>query len=97
MLYDIRHRTTFEYEDTVSIANHMLHLKPRNAVQQQRLSFGLNFDPEPSQCTERYDYFGNHAHYLTLQQPHQRFVVESLSPVDVNSPPPPVLDATAAW
>jgi transglutaminase-like putative cysteine protease len=97
MLYDVRHRTTFEYEDTVSIAHHMLHLKPRNSLGQQRLAFTLNVDPEPSQSTERNDYFGNPVHYLTLQQSHDKFIVESQSRVDVDSSASRDLAASVSW
>jgi transglutaminase-like putative cysteine protease len=97
MLYDVRHRTTFEYEDMVSIAHHMLHLKPRDRVGQQRLSFSLRIDPTPTVSTENRDYFGNPVQYLTLQEPHAKFVVESRSRVDVTRPVPTDLSASPPW
>ena len=30
MIYDIRHKTTFTYEDVVSVSHHVLHLVPRS-------------------------------------------------------------------
>ena len=97
MLYDVRHRTTFEYEDIVSIAHHMLHLKPRNRTGQRRLSYQLQLHPEPAVSTERQDYFGNFAQYLTLQTPHKEFVAESRSRVEVAMPAPANLSSTRPW
>ena len=37
MMYDIRHRTTFTYEDVVSVSHHVLHLSPRRHPRQRAL------------------------------------------------------------
>ncbi len=97
MRYDVRHRTTFTYEDTVSIAQHMVHLKPRATAAQQRLSFLLTTEPEASQLTERTDYYGNEVHYITLQQPHETFVVESKSLVEITTGSGLDLSASPPW
>jgi len=83
MLYDVRHKTTFAYEQIVSVSHHVLHLMPRESARQQRLDFTLDVDPEPSQESSNQDYFGNSVHHLTMQVPHDHLVVESYSRVDV--------------
>lgn len=83
MIYDVRHRTTFDYEQLVSVAHHVLHLMPRNSAAQQRIAFALHIDPEPSLSATSDDYFGNTVHYLTMQEPHARLVVEARSRIEV--------------
>jgi transglutaminase-like putative cysteine protease len=85
MMYDVRHRTTFNYEQVVSVAHHVVHLMPRNFARQQRVAFALTLDPEPSLSSMSEDYFGNVVHYLTLNEPHERLIVEARSRVDVLS------------
>jgi hypothetical protein len=34
MRFTIRHRTTFDYEDMVSLSHHLLHLSPREHERQ---------------------------------------------------------------
>jgi transglutaminase-like putative cysteine protease len=90
VLYDVRHQTTFSYEQTVSVAQHVLHLMPRESARQRRVAFLLNVDPEPTQQSAGRDYFGNSIHYLTLQAPHDKLSVESRSRVDVQAPEIPL-------
>jgi transglutaminase-like putative cysteine protease len=98
MLYDVRHKTTFVYEQSVSVSHHVLHLMPRGGNRQQRLNFTLNVDPEPSQESENQDYFGNNVHHLTMQVPHERLVVESNSRVDVQPRLAAIdLENSASW
>src|SRR5690606_1713300 len=83
MIYDVRHRTTFVYEETVSLSQHVLHLAPRAHPRQRCINFALTIEPQPSDGSEGQDYFGNPVHYLTVQEPHTRFVVEARSRVEV--------------
>lgn len=83
MIYDVRHRTELDYEQTVSVAHHVLHLMPRNFSHQHRIAFVLHVDPEPSQQSTKEDYFGNGVQYVALDTPHERLTVESRSRVEV--------------
>ena len=83
MIYDVRHRTTFVYEETVSVSQHVLHLAPRAHPRQRCIQTALTVEPQPATGSEGYDYFGNPVHYLTVQEPHERFVVEARSRVEV--------------
>lgn len=83
MIYDVVHRTEITYEQLVTEAHHVLHLIPRSFARQRRLSAKLTIDPEPTQLSVNEDYFGNHTHHLTIQQPHDRLLIESVSRVDV--------------
>lgn len=90
MLYDVKHGTNLSYEQLVSISHHVLHLEPRDTPRQNRLQFELLIQPLPSQQTSTMDFFGNHVHHLTLQEPHEELTVESHSRVDVRPRDPAV-------
>jgi transglutaminase-like putative cysteine protease len=98
MIYDIRHKTTFTYEDVVSVSHHVLHLVPRSHARQRSLQTALVIDPAPAVDSDGQDYFGNSVYYLTLQEPHDRLVVEARSRVEVGTRPRPLdLGASEPW
>jgi transglutaminase-like putative cysteine protease len=98
VLYDIRHRTVFSYEESVSVSHHVLHLVPRPHPRQTCLQATMIVEPAPAVNSEGRDYFGNPVRYLTVQEPHDRLVVEARSRVDVaGDDPTPQLVASAPW
>lgn len=97
MIYDIRHKTTFAYEEPVSVSHHVLHLAPRAHARQRCIDSALHVDPHTAVGDARQDYFGNPVHFLTVQHPHERLVVEARSRVEVFGVPPLDLAASAAW
>ena len=82
MIYDIRHKTRFTYEDGVAVAHHVLHLVPRSHARQRSLQTALVIDPAPAVDSDGQDYFGNSVYYLTLQEPHARLVLVHLPVFD---------------
>ena len=98
MMYDIRHRTTFTYEDVVSVSHHVLHLSPRRHPRQRALETAMLIDPSPAVDSQGSDYFGNPVHYLTVQEPHDQLVVEARSRIDVQPLPASIdLGASERW
>jgi transglutaminase-like putative cysteine protease len=87
MIYEIRHKTTFEYEDFVSVSHHVLHLTPREHACQRRLDAELLVEPTPAVSAAGADYFGNPVRHLTVQEPHERLVVDARARVEVVAPP----------
>ena len=87
MIYDVRHKTTFVYEEVVSVSHHVLHLAPRSLPRQRCLETSIVIDPVPSIGSTGEDYFGNPVRYLTVQEPHERLVVEAYARVEVDAPP----------
>jgi transglutaminase-like putative cysteine protease len=85
MLYTVRHRTTFDYEEMVSVSHHVLHLTPRPSRKQDCLRSAVEIDPVPTLNSAGQDYFGNPVQHLTINEPHNRFVAEASSLVDVFS------------
>ena len=98
MMYDIRHRTTFTYEDVVSVSHHVLHLSPRRHPRQRALETAMLIDPSPAVDSQGSDYFGNPVHYLTVQEPHDQLVVEARSRIDVQPLPASIdIGASERW
>jgi len=98
LIYDIRHKTTFTYEEVVSVSHHVLHLAPRRHVRQRSLEAAMLIDPAPAVDSEGKDYFGNSVYYLTVQEPHERLVVDARSRVEVLPMPAPLdLAASTSW
>jgi transglutaminase-like putative cysteine protease len=95
VIYDIRHKTTFTYEEVVSVSHHVLHLAPRQHVRQRALESAMLIEPAPAVNSNGRDYFGNSVYYLTVQEPHERLVVDAHSRVEV-SPMPAALDLAAS-
>ena len=85
MIFDVRHRTTFGYGESVSVSQHVLHLMPRNTPYQTRLAFELEIVPEPAALSVSEDYYGNTVHHVSVHDPHKELVVESRSRVDVTA------------
>ncbi|MET0209999.1 MAG: transglutaminase N-terminal domain-containing protein, partial [Burkholderiaceae bacterium] len=59
MLLRVLHETVYEYSPAVTNAQHMAHLRPLDLPRQQLLQHALCIDPEPSQCVQLDDVFGN--------------------------------------
>jgi transglutaminase-like putative cysteine protease len=98
VIYDIRHTTTFDYEDFVSVSHHVLHLTPREHARQRRLDSDLRVEPTPAVDSGGADYFGNPVRHLTVQEPHERLVVDARARVDVQAAPEPLdFEASDPW
>ena len=97
MLYDIRHKTTFSYEENVSVSHHVLHLAPRRHPQQTCFESKTFVDPVPAVDSVGEDYFGNPVQHLTVQKPHRELVVDARARVEVRPPARIDTDASPSW
>ena len=93
MMYDVRHRTIFHYEQSVSVSQHVLHLQPRSSPLQNRLEYDLEVTPVPSTHNLAQDFFGNTIEFLSIHEPHTHLVIQAKSVVNVHNgralqPPP---------
>jgi transglutaminase-like putative cysteine protease len=86
MIYKIVHRTTYKYKYPVSMGSHVACLKPRTLARHRVAQSELQIVPSPAVMTERFDYFGNHQHFFTIEEPHQELIVESRSRVVMEEP-----------
>lgn len=97
MNYEIIHTTTYDYRDAVSVSYHVLRLNPRGLSHQRCLSHEVHIDPQPAVAKSHVDYFGNTVTFVTVEGPHKRLTVKSVSQVSVTRPPLPLAQETPAW
>jgi transglutaminase-like putative cysteine protease len=95
--YRVVHKTQYEYALPVTMCHNEAHLSPRSYPGQQCLRHQLRIDPLPDVSQQRRDYFGNHATYFALQEPHTRLEVTATSEVELADPPVLRLDEGPAW
>ncbi len=97
MIYVVKHRTTYEYSQNVSISHHLLHLQPRSSRNQTCHRSSLIVEPAPAIIKNDRDYFGNLITYLTVQEPHLKLVIFATSTVEVAPLAAPDPDSTPPW
>ena len=83
MNYKIIHKTEYSYNHPVNLCYNEARLTPRNFAYQDCTDSQFVVEPEPRECRERQDFFGNTVYYFTIQQPHNRLTVTVTSRVDV--------------
>lgn len=97
MKYAISHRTTYTYGEPVDLANHILHLTPRETPWQRVLEAEVLCDPLPLRRSRRLDHFGNTTIQISIEDPHTSFTITASCQVEVALPYPPSPDSTPAW
>jgi len=92
------HETHYSYQSPVVFSQQLLHLKPRELAWQSLASFRLEIAPQPTDVTERQDYFGNPVASFVIASPHAQLSVRSESLVRVTARTDVLAGrATAAW
>src|SRR5688572_12203020 len=97
MRYEIRHRTTYTYEEPVSIGHHLARLAPCNMPGQSCEWHGVDIEPVPTSMAGHTDYFGNATLFFALRGSHGALSVTSHSFVNIDPPPAPLPEATPPW
>ena len=96
--YTIIHET--EYAPCgvpVSLAQHLLHLIPRELPWQSRESGVITIEPDLARLTEGEDAFGNPVAWLSLDTPHDGLLVRAESHVTVIGRPLPKAEDSPEW
>lgn len=98
MIYDVSHKTTFDYSYKVDMSQHLLHLTPRARQRQKVHRHAIIVSPTPTVTEERSDYFGNGATYLTVEDPHETLTIASTARVEIDDAVrPPAPETTMSW
>lgn len=97
MVYRIRHRTSYHYEDPSNLCHNLARLRPLDLKSQRCLDFSLNISPTPDVSSSHTDGFGNHVHYFAIQRPHSHLVIESISRVEKKEESQLQLDSGCPW
>jgi transglutaminase-like putative cysteine protease len=97
MIYQITHRTLYDYAAPVAVSQHVARLEPLSTATQSRESFSLTIFPEPTLRKERRDYFGNQLCLFSIQEVHKKLEIITRSRVNVRTPNPVDPEASSAW
>ncbi len=97
MRYEIKHRTVYTYDESVSIGHHLAHLAPRSLRGQRCEWHSLDIEPAPTSMAGHTDYFGNTALFFAVRGSHRTLSVMAHSLVDIDPPPAPVATDTPPW
>jgi transglutaminase-like putative cysteine protease len=87
VIYTVRHRTTYRYEDEVSFAQCVLRLTPRSSPTQTVLRSAVVVQPKPVQTQVGRGAFGERTLRVLIDTPHEVLTIESQARVDVHVPP----------
>jgi transglutaminase-like putative cysteine protease len=97
VIYSVLHRTTYAYEDPVSFARCVLRLTPRASLDQTVLESAVSVSPTPAHCLERIGPFGARTQTITIEEPHDRLVIEARALVQVHARPNGDPAASPEW
>jgi transglutaminase-like putative cysteine protease len=84
--YRIVHETEYRYAWPADSAWQLAHLRPRPTPRQQLLAHRLRVEPEPAECADDLDYFGNPVQRFAVPMVHERLLVRSDAEVAVQAP-----------
>jgi transglutaminase-like putative cysteine protease len=97
VIYDIRHVTTYSYENPVSFARCSLRLEPKSGDGQQLVSHSVDIRPKPADRTVRRDFFGTHTESILIKTAHRNLRIDSRSRVSVSRQAPGRAAPSPAW
>ena len=97
MIYQISHRTVYEYDEPVTVSHHAARVKARLTPLQERSAWSLRISPEPAVRKMRTDYFGNRVCFFSIQELHQRLEIVAESRVRIDAGLPPEPERSPAW
>ena len=96
MIYEIRHRTTYDYESKVTFARCVLRLTPPSSAGQTVLRSGVTISPTPARSVSRIGPFDEATLTVLIDTPHKELVIEARSRVEVH-PARDTLPFSMAW
>ncbi|MCI0536346.1 MAG: hypothetical protein L0Z50_14085, partial [Verrucomicrobiales bacterium] len=97
MIYEVRHRTIYEYDYDVLLSHHVVRLAPRESAGQHCLQYRIETSPHATTRSASIDHFGNTATFLTIEGPHRRLEISSRAEVEVKPATAIPPDHTPPW
>lgn len=86
--YEVRHRTTYTYEEYVTDSYGRAMLRPRDTPHQRIVEHDVEIVPEPHIHTEHVDHFGNFSSFYEVRTPHTVLEVSKRSIAEIEWPAP---------
>lgn len=81
MIFNVQHITKYEYNAPVSYGHNIAMLKPRESKGQELLDYKIQITPQPSEISERIDFFGNNITRFSVQTEHKILTVKTKSKI----------------
>lgn len=82
MYHKIIHKTTYTYQDAVSLCHNIIRLTPRSTNKQFCNKSDISIDPEPDVMIEYDDFYGNKLVYFTIEKEHTKLTVNVVSEIE---------------
>ena len=83
MIYNIYHKTAFEYQNDVTFSHNLARLKPKTTLYQKVLDFSMEVSPVAFESYDYFDIFGNVNTHMLIREPHRAFSVTGKSRVEI--------------
>ncbi|MEN8302890.1 MAG: transglutaminase family protein [Campylobacterota bacterium] len=83
MIYNIYHKTEFNYQSNVTFSHNIARLKPKETQYQKLLDFSMEITPPIYESHEFVDMFGNSNTHMLIREPHQSLSVIGKSKVEI--------------
>ena len=83
MIYDIYHKTEFQYQSSVTFSHNIARIKPKANLYQKLLEFSLDIMPQVYESHEFTDMFGNSNTHMLIRKPHRSLCVIGKSKVEI--------------
>lgn len=97
MMFEVSHKTVYNYTAPVAQAHHLVHLAPRPHERQRIIRHTLLIEPAPAARSDFIDYFGNPASTVAIENSHSELLIHSRGVIEVSAPQPIDLSASPAW
>lgn len=97
MIYEVRHRTTYRYQQEVAYARCVLRLTPFASAEQTVLESRIELIPHPARQERQTGPFGEQITRVLIDRPHAKLVIDSRSRVDVHSLRLPLTALAEPW
>ncbi|HLV65582.1 MAG TPA: transglutaminase family protein [Polyangiaceae bacterium] len=97
MRYRVRHVTTYEYGESVSICHNEARLAPLSTRTQRPLASRIQVEPAAAVLVEDRDYFGNTVHFFSLEEAHLKLTVTADAEVELSPIETPDLSRSPPW
>ncbi|MGC6430591.1 MAG: transglutaminase family protein [Jejuia sp.] len=82
MLYKVSHTTSYKYENGVTFCHNIATIKPKTVLGQNVVDYNLKINPQPTEFSERKDFFGNTITRFSIQEHHKELLVTAESTIE---------------
>jgi len=84
MIFRVKHKTHYEYQQAVNTCYNRAHLLPRDTLYQHTNAPKVIIYPTPSTGSRHIDYFGNRVYHFSLNEPHKELSIEVVTDISLN-------------